>query len=128
MTDHDIFAALAQVRKGAVALTCATRTLVLQLEEDLRRLDACCGGEGAGARAAFIAVAVRHCPLLAVPVHVRPPANHISHWRTVFGVSSRAAEMVPVPQNSAAREKLATRVNVAPVRVWPRLPAKHMAT
>ena len=31
-----------------MALTCATRTLVLQLEEDLRRLDACCGGEGAG--------------------------------------------------------------------------------
>jgi|GEM_PF-5331341 len=29
--------------------------------------------------------AVRHCPLLAVPVHVRPPANHISHWRMVFG-------------------------------------------
>jgi hypothetical protein len=28
MTDYDIFAALAQVRKGAVALTCATRTLV----------------------------------------------------------------------------------------------------
>jgi hypothetical protein len=28
VTDHDIFAALAQVRKGAVALTCATRTLV----------------------------------------------------------------------------------------------------
>jgi len=31
-----------------VALTGATRTLVLQLEEDLRRLDACCGGDGAG--------------------------------------------------------------------------------
>ena len=25
----------------------------------------------------LFSVAVRHCPLLAVPVHVRPPANHI---------------------------------------------------
>src|SRR2546428_40960 len=48
MQDHDIFAALAQVRKGAVALACATRMLVPQLEEDLRRLDACCAGDGAG--------------------------------------------------------------------------------
>jgi hypothetical protein len=40
----------------------------------------------------------------------RPPA----HWRTVLGVSLRAAQMVPVPQNSAEREKLETRVKVAP--------------
>ena len=48
MNDHDIFAALAKVRKGAVALACATRTLVPQLEEDLRQLEACCAGDGAG--------------------------------------------------------------------------------
>ena len=50
MQDHDIFAALAKVRKGAVALAGATRTLVPQLEEDLRRLEACCAGDGAGQR------------------------------------------------------------------------------
>jgi hypothetical protein len=47
-----------------MALTFATRTVVLQLEEDLRRLDACCGGEGAGwafARA-FVDEVVRPVP------------------------------------------------------------------
>ncbi len=42
MIDHDILAALRQARRRALAF--ATRELVPQLEDDLRRLEACCAG------------------------------------------------------------------------------------
>ena len=48
MHDQDIFVALAEMRKRAVALACATRPLIPQLEGDLERLDACCAGDGPG--------------------------------------------------------------------------------
>src|ERR1700730_9367075 len=92
MTDQDIFAALAQVRKGAVALTCATRTLVLQLEEDLRRLDACCGGEGAGrafARA-FVDEVVR--PVRQVVEALRDFVDPFEDLPTDAGDSTGSAE------------------------------------
>ena len=50
MHDHDIFVALAEMRKRAVALACATRPLIPQLEGDLERLDACCAGTGRDGR------------------------------------------------------------------------------